>query len=111
MVRQSAHDVVAEAYDQLRDLKPTIEEISELAEEHSSVWGVVTYSRSKGGSLHFLRYHDKNEEEFGGTIHIDVRFVDPEVHNRRVPDTTHLMLDQYHAPIFVYFIKIKRGIK
>ena len=108
---KSASDIVSEAYNQIRELNPTPEEIDKFAHEYVGVYGVVTYSRSRGGSRYFLRYHDKGGKEFGGRVHIDVGYVDPEIVNRRIPDTTHLMLDQHYAPKFVAFIKNMRDLK
>jgi len=47
--RKTAHELVSEAYDELQKLQPTIEEIQEYADLVEGDYGVVTYSKSKGG--------------------------------------------------------------
>jgi len=95
-------------------LHPTEEEIqayADLLEEEGRDYGVVTYSKSKKtiGNWYFIRFHDTWKQKFGGRIHVDVGYVDEEyVDQWNVPDTTHLMLDKYHAPEFVSFIKERR---
>jgi hypothetical protein len=104
----TAREKVEEAYDKILELSPTCEEIQEFADEYEETYGVVTYSKSKGGSNYFIRFHDKTHTIFGGDIHIDVGFVDTKINDWRTPDTTHLMLDQFYAPLFIEFIFQKR---
>jgi hypothetical protein len=112
LVRKSAYDIVSEAYGELEKLKPTAQEIQEYAdlkEKNKESYGVVTYSKSKGGDFYFLRFHDTWKQKFGGRVHIDIGYVDEKyLHEWNIPDTTHLMLDKITAPEFVDFIKKKR---
>jgi len=110
--RRTAHEIVKEAYDELKKLQPqpTPEEIQEYADLKQNEYGVVTYSKYKNGDYYFLSFHDKWKQKFGGRVHIDVGYVDEKYINQwHVLDTTHLMLDKDHAPEFVSFIKKKRG--
>jgi len=110
--RKTAHEIVSEAYDELLKLKPTIEEIQEYADLVERDYGIVTYSKSKGGQdYYFLRFHDTCKRKFGGRVHIDVGYVDEKhVDELSVPDTTHLMLDKDYALNFVKFIKKRREL-
>lgn len=112
MVRKTALEIVSEAYNELEKLQSTPEEIQEYADMHESGYGVVTYSKHKGGDYYFLRLHNTWKQKFGGRIHIDIGFVDEKYADQRdALDTTHLMLDKDYAPDFVDFIKQRRGIK
>ena len=107
--RKSAYEIVNEAFDELKRLNPTPEEIDAYAELNKNTYGVVTYSnykrgRERGGDFYFLRFHDTWKKKFGGRVHIDIGYVDEQ------NVTTHLMLDKYYAPDFVKFIKKRRGI-
>lgn len=105
----TVREIVEQAYSELRKLQPTPEEIQEFADAHEGEYGVVTYSKSRGGQNYFLEFHDTWKKKFGGRIHIDVGYVDERcVDQWNVPDTTHLMLDKDTAPEFVDFIKKKR---
>jgi len=115
MARKSAHDIVGDAYCEVSALKPTPEEIqayADLLTKENRDYGTVTYSKSKGGDYYFLRLHDTWRGEFakfGGRVHIDLGYVDPEyVDKWNIPDTTHLMLDKYTAPEFIEFIRKRR---
>ncbi|MDH7564062.1 MAG: hypothetical protein QHH24_04160 [Candidatus Bathyarchaeota archaeon] len=111
MTKKKASEIISEAYSELEKLQPTPKEIQEYADTHENDYGVVTCSKSKGGDHCFLRFHDTWKQKIGGRIHIDVGYVDAEyIHQRNVPDTTHLMLDENYAPDFVNFIKQRRGI-
>lgn len=112
-MRKTAREIVAEAYEKLLQLEPTIEEIQEFADLHKKEYGVVTYSRSREkGSGIFIRLHDTWKQKFGGRIHIDVGYVDAECQNQKnVVDTTHLMLDKTYSAVFVDFLKEKRKAK
>jgi hypothetical protein len=102
-----------DAYEELRKLEPTTEEIREFADLHEKIHGVVTYSKSRGGEVGvFIRFHDTWQMKFGGRIHIDVGYVDPECVNQKdVTDTTHLMLSKEYSVAFIDFIKEKRKRK
>jgi len=108
--RKTAYEIVSEAFDELESLHPTIEEIQEYADSVDNEYGVVTYSKHKGGQeTYFLRFHDTWKQKVGGRVHIDVGYVDEEyIDQWNVPDTTHLMLDKRHAWDFVEFIKKRR---
>jgi len=107
----TAHEIVEDAYNKLLELEPTPQEIQEYADKMGDVYGVVTYSKSKGGDYYFLRLHDTWKQKRGGSVHIDVGYVDEKYADQwNVPDTTHLMLDKDTAPDFVDFIKKKRGV-
>jgi hypothetical protein len=104
--------MIDKAYEELVELHPTPEEIQGFADLHKKDYGVVTYSFYKGGDYYFIRYHDKYRQTFGGKVHIDIGYVDPtNIHNKRIPDITHLMLDQYLAPKFIEYIKNMRKTK
>ncbi|MCK4482550.1 hypothetical protein KAU55_04950 [Candidatus Bathyarchaeota archaeon] len=108
-MKKTTLEIVEEAYDELVKLRPTPEEIQEYANLKEDGYGVVTYSKSKGGDYYFLRLHNTSRKKFGGRIHIDIGYVDEKyVGEWNVPDTTHLMLDKYDAPDFVEFVKNKR---
>ena len=110
MKKKTAHEIVSEAYGEIEKLKPTTDEIQAYADLHEKDYGVVTYSKSKGGDYYFLRFHDTWKEKFGGRVHIDIGYVDEKyVGDWRTPDTTHLMLDKDYAPDFVQFIKQRRS--
>ena len=101
---------------ELEKLKPTPQEIQDYADLNQDEYGVVTYSKSKGGDYYFLRMHDTLhgplKRKFAGRAHIDIGYVNEKfVNERDVPDTTHLMLDKNYAPDFVNFVKKKRGLE
>lgn len=112
MTRKTAHEIVKDAFNKLRELEPfTAQEIQEYADKMKDVYGVVTYSKSKGGDCNFLRLHDTWKQKIGGRVHIDVGCIDKKNADQwNVIDTTHLMLDKGTAPDFVDFIKKKRGV-
>ena len=108
-MRKSARNIVAEAYEELTKLKPTEKEIEAYADKMESVYGVVTCSKSRGGSGYFIDLHDTWKVKFGGRVHIDVGYVDEKYRDEpNVPDTIHLMLDKYHAQDFIDFVKKMR---
>lgn len=112
MVRKTVFEIVSVAYNELKKLHPTPEEIQAYAdflERGHWAYGVVTSSKSRGGAGYFLDLHDTWKEKFGGRAHIDIGFTEEES-ERNVPDTLHLMLDKDHASDFISFIKKRRGI-
>lgn len=111
MTRKTAREIVEDAYNKLLELEPTLQEIREYADKMKGVYGVVTYSKSKGGDYYFLRLHDTWRQKRGGRVHIDVGYVDEKYADQwNILDTTHLMLDKYTAPDFVDFIKERRSV-
>jgi hypothetical protein len=111
-LRKTAFEIVSAAFEALEKLNPTPLEIQDYADLKQDNYGVVTYSKSKGGDYYFLRLHDTWKQKVGGRVHIDVGYVDETfVDEWNVPDTTHLMLDKNYAPDFVYFVKKKRGLE
>jgi len=111
-LKKSAHAIVEEAYNELVRLKPTEKEIEAYADKMENVYGVVTYSKNRGGSGYFIRLHDTWKTKSGGRVHIDVGCVSEKYRvNPDVPDTTHLMLDKDYAPDFIDFIKKMREKK
>jgi hypothetical protein len=107
--KKTVHELVSDCYDDIEELKPTSEEIQAYADLHENSYGVVTYSKSKGGEWYFIRFHDTWKEKMGGRVHIDVGYVDEKYINKwNVPDTTHLMLDKDYAPDFIAFLKERR---
>jgi len=109
--KRTAYEIVSEAFNELKRLQPTIEEIQEYADSVENEYGVVTYSKHRrGGDTYFLRFHNTRKQKFGGRDHIDVGYVDEKlIDQRNVPDTTHLMLDKDHAWDFVEFVKKRRS--
>jgi hypothetical protein len=111
-MRKTAFEIVSAALEKLGKLKPTPQEIQEYADLNQEVYGVVTYSKNKGGDYYFLSLHDTWKQKIGGRVHIDIGYVDEKfVNELNVPDTTHLMLDKNSAPDFVNFVKKKRGLE
>jgi hypothetical protein len=111
-MRETAFEIVSNAFDSLKQLKPTTREIQEYADLNQNDHGVVTYSKSKGGDYYFLRFHDTWKQKIGGRVHVDIGYVDEKmVDDWKAPDTTHLMLDKNYAPDFVNFVKKKRGLE
>ena len=109
--RKTVYQIVSEAYEELKKLHPTTEEIGEYADfADKTYYGVVTYSKHRrGGNTYFVSFHDTWQVKWGGRIHIDVGYVDEKYMDKwNVPDTTHLMLDKDHAWEFVELIKKKR---
>ncbi len=110
-MKKTALELVSGALEELEKLKPTPEEIQDYADLNQDTYGVVTYSKSKGGDFYFLRLHDTWKQKFGGRVHIDIGYVDEKfVDEWNVHDTTHLMLDKDFALDFVNFVKKKRGL-
>jgi hypothetical protein len=111
-MRKTAFEIVSAAFEALEKLKPTPREIQDYADLKQDDYGVVTYSKSKGGDYYFLRLHDTWKQKAGGRVHIDIGYVDEKSVNAwKAPDTTHLMLDKNYAPNFVNFVKKKRGLE
>lgn len=110
-MKKTALELVSGALEELEKLKPTPEEIQDYADLNQDTYGVVTYSKSKGGDCYFLRLHDTWKQKFGRRVHIDIGYVDEKfVDEWNVYDTTHLMLDKDFALDFVNFVKKKRGL-
>ncbi len=58
-MRKTAYEIVSSAFEELEKLNPTPEENEDYANLNQDVYyGLVTYSKSKGGSHYFLRLHD-----------------------------------------------------
>ena len=107
--KKSVRELVNSYYEQIVELHPTPEEISAYADFIHDAYGVVTCSKSRGGSDYFIDFHDTWGKKFGGRVHIDVGYVDSSCLDRRdVPDTLHLMLNKQHAPEFIDFIQKRR---
>jgi len=109
--KETVYEILSEAFEELKRLQPTIEEIQEYADSVENDYGVVTYSKHDGkGATYFLRLHDTTKQKFGGRVHIDVGYVDEKyIDQRDINDTTHLMLDKNYSWDFVNFIKNRRG--
>ena len=79
-MRKTAFEIVSAALEELEKLKPATEEIQDYADLNQDGYGVVTYSKSKGGDYCFLRLHDTLHDQlkrkFGGRVHIDIGYVD-----------------------------------
>jgi hypothetical protein len=56
-MKNTAFEIVSTALEALEKLKPTPREIQDYAELNQDNYGVVTYSKSKGGDYYFLRLH------------------------------------------------------
>ena len=111
-MRKTAFEIVSAALEELESLKPTPEEIQEYADLNQDTYGVVTYSKSRGGDNYFLSLHDTWRQKAGGRVHIDIGYVDENVVDEwNVLDATHLMLNKDFAPDFVSFVKKKRGLE
>jgi hypothetical protein len=115
-MRKTAFEIVSAALEELEKLKPTPQEIQDYADLNQDSYGVVTYSKSKGGDYYSLRLHDTLHDplkrKLAGRVHIDIGYVDEKFVNEwDVPDTTHLMLDKNFAPDFVNFVKKKRVLE
>ena len=100
-MRRTAFEIFCAALEELEILNSTPKEILDYADLNQDVYGVVTYSKSKGGDNYFLRLHDTWKQKVGGRVHLDVGYVDEKfVDEWNTPDTTHLMLDKNFAPDF-----------
>jgi len=105
-MRKTAFEIVSSAFEALEKLKLTSREIQDYADLNQDDYGVVAYSKSKGGDYYFLRLHDTWKQKVGGRLHIDIGYVDEKsVDEWEVPDMTHLMLDKNYAPDFFNFVK------
>jgi hypothetical protein len=67
-LKKSAHAIVEEAYNELVRLQPTEKEIEAYADKKENVYGVVTYSKNRGGSSYFLDLHDTYKTKFGAVF-------------------------------------------
>ena len=65
-MRKTAFEIVSAAFEALEKLKPTPPEIQDYADLKQDDYGVVTYSKSKGGDYYFLRLHDTWKQKVGG---------------------------------------------
>jgi len=109
--KKTTRNAVYEFYEELLDLKPTPKEIQEFADLLKGSYGVVTYSKSRGGGSYFIRFHNTWKQKFSGKIHVDIGYVDEKYrHKWNVLDTTHLMLDKKYCKEFIDFIKKKREV-
>ena len=57
-------------------LDPTPREIQDYADLKQDDYGVVTYSKSKGGDYYFLRLHDTWKQKVGRRVYIDIGYVE-----------------------------------
>jgi hypothetical protein len=107
---KSASDIVFDAFEKIKALDPTPDEIQSYAdwkEENRQEYGTVTYSEYYGGDYYFLRFHDTYRVKWGGRCHIDLGYVDEKARYGDVA-VTHLMLDRWAAPEFIEFIQNRR---
>ena len=79
-MRKTAFEIVSAAFEELEKLKPTTGEIQDYADLNQDGYGVVTYSKYKGGDYYFLRMHDTLHDplkrKLAGRVHIDIGYVD-----------------------------------
>lgn len=114
MKKVSPYDIVNDAYYKLKGMKPLptsyeILDYAKMKEKKGEDYGVVTYSKYKGGNTYFLELHDSWKKKKGGRAHIDLGFSDEEYRYGPELDTTHLMLDKSTALEFVEFIEKRRA--